>query len=253
MSGHSKWAQIKHKKAAQDKKRGKLFSKIIREITIAAKIGGGDPEGNPRLRTVIEKAKSANMPNDNIERAIKKGTGEIPGVVYEEVSYEAYGPGGVALYILATTDNKNRTTGEIRHVLSRFNGNLGSSGSVAWQFESKGIIHVSTESVDEDTLMAIVLEAGAEDLKKVGDSFEIITGPRELHQVVDEINKKNVKIEDYELTMLAQSPKHVTGKDAEKLLKLIEALEELDDIQNVYSNFDISEEELEAISQKLAS
>lgn len=248
MSGHSKWATIKHKKAALDAKRGKLFSKIIREITTAAKIGGGDPDANPRLRTAVDVARAANMPLDNIERAIKKGTGELPGVSYEEVTYEAYGPAGVALVIKVLTDNKNRTLGEVRHVLSRHGGNIGGAGSVAWQFRSCGIIHLASDKYGEDQALELALEAGAEDFRKDGSIYEIRTEPGEFGSVRQALAEKQVEVVHAELTQLPQNTVKLEEKEAAKVLKLIEALEDLDDVQDVYANFDIPE----AVMEKLA-
>lgn len=248
MSGHSKWATIKHKKAATDAKRGKLFSKIIREITSAAKVGGGDPGANPRLRTAVDTARAANMPADNIERAIKKGTGELPGVAYEEVTYEAYGPAGVALVLKVLTDNKNRTLGEIKHVLSRYGGNLGGAGSVAWQFRSCGIIHLPSDKYSEDQALELALEAGAEDFRKDGSIYEIRTEPGDFGSVRHALEQKNVEIIHAEMTQLPQNTVKLDEKDAAKVLKLIEALEELDDIQDVYANFDIPESLMEKLA-----
>jgi YebC/PmpR family DNA-binding regulatory protein len=244
MAGHSKWAQIKHKKAVVDARRGKLFSKLAKEISVAARLGGGDPDMNPRLRAVIEKAKAANMPQENIKRAIQKGTGELPGAAYEEVIYEGYGPGGVALMIYATTDNKNRTVAEIRHLMSKHGGSLGEAGCVSWMFDKKGYILVPKTEADEDTLMAVVLDAGAEDLKNEPDSenYEIITGPSELHAVKEAIEAQGIKVASAEVAMLPKSQVRVEGPDAEKLLRLLEALEDHDDVQNIYSNFDIPDE-----------
>ncbi len=244
MAGHSKWAQIKHKKAVVDARRGKLFSKLAKEISVAARLGGGDPDMNPRLRAVIEKAKAANMPQDNIKRAIQKGTGELPGAAYEEVIYEGYGPGGVALMILATTDNKNRTVAEIRHLMSKHGGSLGEAGCVSWMFDKKGYILVPKSEADEDTLMAAVLDAGAEDLRNDpdNDNYEVITEPSQLHAVKEAIEAQGIKVTSAEVAMLPKSQVRVEGQEAEKLMKLLEALEDHDDVQNVYSNFDIPEE-----------
>ncbi len=241
MSGHSKWATIKRKKAAADAKRGKIFTQIIKEITVAAKMGGGDPEGNPRLRLAIEKAKANNMPADNIKRAIMKGTGELPGVNYEEVTYEAYAPGGVALIIESVTDNKNRTVSELRHLLERNGGKLATTGSVAWSFHKKGIIQISKGNYSEDDILAIILEAGAEDMKLEDDIFEIKTPPESFENVKKALEANNIKIESAELQLVPENLVKVEGKEAEQVLKLIEALEEHDDVQNVYPNFDIDE------------
>ncbi|MGB9773755.1 MAG: YebC/PmpR family DNA-binding transcriptional regulator [Bacteroidota bacterium] len=241
MSGHSKWAQIKHKKAATDAKRGRLFTRLIKEITIAARQGGGDPNGNPRLRLAIATAKANNMPQENITRAIQRGTGELPGVSYEEVIYEGYAPGGVALLIETVTDNRNRTVSELRHLLARNNGNLGESGSVAWMFHKKGSIIISRASYNEDDILSIVLDAGAEDMRSDEESFEIITSPENFEAVKKALEENGVKIESAELQMIPQSTVRVEGKEAEQVLKLIEALEEHDDVQHVYANFDIDE------------
>ncbi|RCK71881.1 MAG: hypothetical protein IGBAC_0681 [Ignavibacteriae bacterium] len=241
MSGHSKWATIKRKKAAADAKRGKIFTQLIKEITVAAKMGGGDPEGNPRLRLAIEKAKANNMPADNIKRAIMKGTGELPGVNYEEVTYEAYAPGGVALIIESVTDNKNRTVSELRHLLERNGGKLATAGSVAWSFHKKGVIQIPKANYNEDDLLAIILEAGAEDMKLEDDIFEIKTPPDAFESVKKALEANNIKIESAELQLVPENLVKVEGKEAEQVLKLIEALEEHDDVQNVYPNFDIDE------------
>lgn len=244
MAGHSKWAQIKHKKAATDAKRGKLFTKIVKEITVAARLGGGDPEGNPRLRAAIEKAKEVNMPSENIKRAIMKGTGELPGTSYEEVIYEGYGPGGVAVLIETLTDNKNRTVSEIRHVMSKNGGSLGEAGCVSWMFTKRGYILVEKSKIDEDTLMSIVLDAGAEDMKNdpKEDNYEIITAPENFNNVKQALQQNNIPVALAEITMLPKSYIPLDGSSAEQMVRLIEALEDLDDVQNVYANFDISEE-----------
>ena len=247
MSGHSKWHSIKHKKAATDAKRGKVFSKLIREITVAARIGGGDTESNPRLRTAVQTAKGQNMPLDNIERAIKKGTGELPGQNYESVMYEGYGPGGVAILVDVLTDNKNRTVAELRNILSKNGGNLGETGSVQWMFDRKGFIAVSSSSVSEEDLLEIALDAGAEDLKTEGDTLAVYTSYEDFYQVKSKIEEANVPIESSELTMLPQNALQVEGKQAEKTLKLMETLEDQDDVQSVYGNFDIDEKEMEAL------
>jgi len=244
MSGHSKWATIKRKKAITDGKRGKMFTQIIKEITIAARMGGGDPKSNPRLRLAIEKAKSANMPADNIKRAIQKGTGELPGVAYEDMTYEGYGPGGVALLIESVTDNKNRTVSEIRHMLERHNGKLGASNSVAWMFHRRGVIHVARASSDEESLFGIILEAGADDMKTEDDVYEIITSPEKLEAVKQALEARGIKIEDAEIQRIPENTVKVLGKDAEQVLKLMETLEDHDDVQHVYANFDIDEKVL---------
>ena len=244
MAGHSKWAQIKHKKAQVDAKKGKIFTKLVKEISVAARLGGGDPEKNPRLRVAIEKAREVNMPMDNIKRAIMKGTGELAGVAYEEVTYEGYGPGGVALLIEAMTDNKNRTVSEIRRLLSKYGGSLGESGCVSWIFEKKGYILVDKKSVDEDTLLSIVLDAGVEDVKNdpKEDNYEIIVLPEQLKDVKEVLQRVGINISLAEITMLPKNYVSVEGEDAEKILKLMDALEDHDDIQNVYANFDIPDE-----------
>jgi YebC/PmpR family DNA-binding regulatory protein len=244
MSGHSKWATIKRKKAVTDTRRGKVFTQIIKEITIAAKIGGGDPGGNPRLRLVIDKAKASNMPADNIKRAVMKGTGELPGVSYEDMTYEAYGPGGVALIIESVTDNKNRTVSELRHLLERGGGKLGASNSVAWMFHKKGTIRTEKCSLSEDDMLGIVLDAGAEDLKLEDDAYDIITPPEAFEPVKKILESKSIKIESAELHMIPENTVKVGGSEAEKVLKLMETLEEHDDVQNVYANFDIDEKVL---------
>ncbi len=245
MSGHSKWHSIRHKKAKEDAKRGKIFSKLIKEITVAARIGGGDPDGNPRLRTILAEAKSVNMPADNIERAIKKGTGELPGVSYEEAIYEGYGPGGTALMVEVLTDNKNRTVSELRHILSKNGGNLGENGCVAWMFEKKGYITVDAQGVDEEALLEVVLEAGAEDMTTEGDVFEIYTAPEDFVDVKESIEKAGFLISSSEITMIPNNTVRVEGKKAEQVIKLMEALEDHEDVNRVYSNFDIPEEQLE--------
>jgi len=246
MSGHSKWATTKHKKAAADSKRGKIFTKLIKEITIASKIGGGDPDGNPRLRSAILKAKESNMPADNIKKAIQRGTGELPGVVYEETSYEGYGPGGVALLVEITTDNKNRTVSEIRHVLSKHGGNMGEAGCVAWLFHKKGYITVEKAKADEEKLMTLALEAGAEDMRSDDEqNFEIVTAPADFERVKKALDDNKVETSYGEVTMIPQNYVRLTGKDAEQMLRLMEALEDHDDVQNVYANFDIPAEIME--------
>jgi YebC/PmpR family DNA-binding regulatory protein len=245
MSGHSKWKQIKHKKARADAERGKVFTRLIKEITVAARAGGGDDAANPRLRTAILAAKAANMPATNIERAIKKGTGELPGVSYEEVTYEGYGPGGTALLIECLTDNKNRTVAEIRHAFSKHSGNLGEFGSVSWMFERKGEIIVPLNGMSEEQMMEIVLESGAEDFSIDGGTAFVTCLPEDLENVKAVLEEKNLNIEQAEIAMVAQNTVKVDEKNAEKLIKLLEVLEEHDDVQNVYSNFDIDEAVLE--------
>jgi len=248
MSGHSKWAGIKHKKAIIDSKRGKIFTKIAREITIAAKQGGGNPEHNVRLRKAIEDGKAANMPQDNIKRAVQKGTGEIPGVVYEELRYEGYGPAGVALLVEVTTDSRNRTGSEIRKIFSDHNGNVGESGSVAWMFSLKGSIAVEKNKTDEETLLNLALEAGAEDVKSSDEEiFEILMEPTDFEKVKETIEAKQIPILNAEITQIAQTLIAVKDNDAETLLKLVEALEDHDDVKAVYGNFDIPKEIMEKI------
>ncbi len=249
MSGHSKWHSIKHKKMATDQKRGKIFTKLIKEIMVATKMGGANPETNSRLRMAIEKAKSYNMPNDNIQRAIKKGSGAEGGVNYEQVSYEGYGPGGVAIYVEVLTDNKNRTASEIRSIFSRHNGNLGGQGSVAWIFERKGLITVKKEKSEEDKLFEIVLEAGAEDMKTEKDTYEIITTPENFENVKKALQDNQIEIESASVTLIPKNTVKVEGKEAEQLLKLLDDLEENEDVQGVYANFDIPDEILETIEK----
>lgn len=246
MSGHSKWHSIKHKKAAADAKRGKAFTGLIKEITVAARLGGGDIEFNPRLRLAVDKAKAANMPKDNIERAIKKGTGELEGYSLEEVQYEGYGPGGVAVFIEATTDNKNRTVSEVRHFFSKYGGNLGESGSVNWMFDKKGYLVVDRRHIDEETLLETVLEAGAEDVGEDESHWEIFTSPEVFQQVRDALAAKNIPIEVEEIAMIPQTHVKLEGKQAKQMLKLMEALEEHEDLTSVWANFDIEEKEIEA-------
>jgi YebC/PmpR family DNA-binding regulatory protein len=248
MSGHSKWNSIKHKKGALDAKRGKIFTKIIREMSIAARIGGGDPGSNPRLRTAVDKAKSVNMPADNIKRAIQKGTGELPGEQYEEITYEGYAVGGVAVLIQVLTDNRNRTAPEIRHTFEKFGGNMGSSGAVAWMFDRTGIIQVDGDKIGEDDLMGKALDAGASDMRRVEKVFEITTAPAEMDAVRDALAKAGVPILEAQVTYVPQSTVRVEGPAATSVVRLIEALEDLDDVQHVYANYDIPDEVLEAIS-----
>lgn len=242
MSGHSKWATIKRKKEKTDAARGRTFSKLIKEITIAARIGGAE---NPRLRTAIDAAKAANMPANNIDRAIKKGTGELPGVTYEEITYEAYGPGGTALLIEILTDNKNRTIGEVRHMLTKNGGNMGESGSVAWMFERKGIISIASEGVDEDNLMMQALEGGAEDVQLEDETFQITTPPEELDAVRDALAAAEYTIESAEIELVPQTYIKVEGTQARQIIRIMEALDDHDDVQRVWSNFDIDEDMLE--------
>jgi len=241
MSGHSKWATIKHKKGAADAKRGKIFTRLIKEITIAAKGGGGDPDGNPRLRTAILAAKAENMPADNIKRAIQRGTGELEGLSYEEIVYEGYGPGGVAIMVQVLTDNKNRAVSEIRHAFTKNNGNLGESGSVGYLFAKKGLIIVDKAKVNEDKLTEIALEAGADDLSDEGDTWEVITGPKEFDGVLEAIRKAGIAPEHAEVTMIPSTYQKLEGAQAAAMMRLLEVLEDLDDTQNVYTNFDMDE------------
>lgn len=239
MAGHSKWAQIKRKKAVTDARRASLWTKSIREITVAAREGGGDPAANPRLRTAIDAARAVNMPNDNIDRAIMKGTGELGGAVFEQVTYEGYGPGGVALLIEGTTDNANRTVAEIRHVFSRHGGNLGASNSVAWMFDRKGQLTLDASRYEEDTALEDALEAGALDFARDGDQFIISTAPLDLHPAQDSLRRKGYAIESAELAMVPRSTVRVEGTEAQRVIRLLDALEELDDVSRVFSNFDI--------------
>jgi YebC/PmpR family DNA-binding regulatory protein len=242
MAGHSKWKQIKHYKAAADAKRGAQFTKLIREITMAAKIGGGDPGGNPRLRTAIEAARAASMPKDNIERAVKKGTGELEGVEYQEITYEGYGPGGVAILIFAMTDNPNRTVAEVRHKLSRGGGNLGATNSVAWMFDRKGQLYIQAEKYPEDDALEAALDAGAEDFKAEGDRYEITTDPSSMHTVRAALEEKGYEIAEAEIASVPKNLVSVGGSTAESLVKLLEELEDLDDVQKVAANCDIEED-----------
>lgn len=251
MSGHSKWHSIKHKKAAEDAKRGKLFTKLIKEITVAARMGGGDPDMNPRLRTAIDAAKSANMPKSNIENAIKKGTGELPGVVYEEHTYEGYAPGGVALLIETTTDNKNRTVAEVRYILDKHGGNLGENGCVNWMFEYKGMVRIPRDEITEEEIFEKAIEAGAEDVQDGDDFWEVYTAETEMTDVKEALVEMGVPVENAERVAVPQNYVKVEGKDAEKLMKIMDKLEDHDDVQNVFANFDIDDEELERIQDEL--
>ena len=249
MSGHSKWSTIKRKKGANDAKRGKIFTKLIKEITIAAKMGGGDIDGNPRLRSAVTSAKSENMPKDNIERAIKKGIGDLDGAVYEEILYEGYGPGGVAVLVETMTDNKNRTVADVRHYFTKSNGNLGESGCVAWMFDKRGVIVVDAEGVDEEELMDLAIEAGAEDVIEDETTFQILTTPEDFSEVVDSLEKSGVKSVEASISMVPKNTVEVTGeKPARSLLKLLENLEDHDDVQKVHANFDIPDEIMELLS-----
>jgi YebC/PmpR family DNA-binding regulatory protein len=244
MSGHSKWASIKHKKAAADAKRGKIFTKIIRELSVAARMGGGDPDANPRLRKAVSDAKSVNMPADNIKRAIMKGTGELEGVTYDEITYEGYGPGGVAILLEVLTDNRNRTVSELRHIFSRNGGNIGESGCVAWMFNRKGYLVVEQSKASEDKLLDIILEAGAEDLKEDGSNYEIFTPPEKYENVVEALEGAGIEIAASNMGQIPQNYIKLEGKQAQQLLRLMEELEDHDDVQNVWANFDIDEEEI---------
>ena len=248
MSGHSKWATIKHKKAAVDARRGKVFTKLIRELTSAARMGGGDADSNPRLRTAVAAAKTANMPSDTILRAIKKGTGELPGEVYEEITYEGYGAGGVAILVDVLTDNKNRTVAEIRHLFAKHGGNLGESGCVAWMFARKGVITLNTNQIDEDTLLELVLEAGGDDIKTEADVYEIVTAPEAFEDVRSALEQKELTLDVAEVTMMPQNTVPVEGKQAEQVLRLIEALDDQDDVRKAHANFDISDEVMAALA-----
>ncbi len=242
MSGHSKWSSIKHKKGAADAKRGKIFTKLIKEITVAARMGGGDPDANPRLRSAIAAAKAENMPKENIERGIKKGTGELEGASYEESVYEGYGPGGAAVYVESLTDNKNRAVAEIRHIFSKAGGNLGENGCVSWMFDKKGYIVVERNAVDEEILMETALDAGAEDVREDDKNFEVITQPEDFDAVKEAIDKAGIPWIASEVTMLPQTTTSLERKDAEKMIKMMEALEDCDDVQKVYTNADIPDD-----------
>jgi len=246
MSGHSKWATIKHKKGAADAKRGRVFTRLIKELTIAARAGGGDADMNPRLRTIIAEAKAQNMPSDNIKRAIRRGTGEEPGVSYEEAQYEAYGPGGAAVIMDVLTDNKNRTVGELRHTLTKHGGNLAETNAVAWMFTKRGYIVVPKAKADEDALMTAVLDAGGDDLRDDGDNWEVLSAPDTFHNVLEAVKKLGIEPAAAEVSMLPQNYLKLEGKAAQQMLKLMEVLDEHDDIRQVWSNFDIEEKEIEA-------
>ena len=248
MSGHSRWSQIKRKKGKADVERGKLFSKILREITVAARNGGGDPKANMRLKAAMETAKEANMPADNIKRAVQKGTGELPGESYEEITYEGYAPGGVAVLVQVLTDNRNRTAPEVRHTFEKFGGNMGSAGAVAWMFERKGLIQVDAGKIEEDDLLAQALDAGAIDMRRVEKVFEITTAPAEMEAVREALQRRGVPVLEAQVSFVPQSTVRVEGKDAAAVLRLVEALEELDDVQAVHANYDIPDDVMEAIS-----
>lgn len=248
MGGHSHWAGIKHKKAANDAKKSKIFTKLIREITIAAKLGGGDPDKNPRLRKAIEDAKEVNMPMDNIKRAIMRGTGQIPGSTYEEITYEGYGPGGIAVMIEATTDNKNRTFNELRVILEKYGGNMGTTGCVSWIFERKGFITVSKDTISEDKIFDIAVECGAEDIKLEGDYYEIVTSPENFETVKENLKSKGISIYNAEITMLPKNTVSVSDEEkAQSVIKMMDELENHDDVKNIYSNFDIPSQLMEKL------
>lgn len=248
MSGHSKWSTIKHKKGAADAKRGKIFSKLIKEITVAARMGGGDPEANSRLRHALINARTQNMPKDTYERAVKKGAGGLEGVNYEEIVYEGYGPGGVAVLVECMTDNRNRTIAEVRHAFGKAGGNVGTSGCVAWMFDKKGLITINKKDATEETLMEVALEAGAEDIKDEDDSFDIIMDPSDFDAVKDAIDAANIKFEAAEITMIPQTLTELKGAEAEQMIKFMDVLDDLDDVQKFYSNADISDETLDAMA-----
>ncbi|WP_035239078.1 YebC/PmpR family DNA-binding transcriptional regulator [Desulfobacter vibrioformis] len=247
MSGHSKWSTIKHKKGAADKKRAKVFTKLIKEITVAARMGGGDPGANPRLRRAIDSAKAQNMPKDNVDRAIKKGSGDMDGVNYEELMYEGYGPGGVAVMVECLTDNKNRTIADVRYIFNKAGGNVGTDGCVAWMFDKKGVITISKKNTDEDTLMEVALDAGAEDIKDEGDSFDVLTAPDDFDAVKDAIDGAQIPYEVAEISMVPQNTTAVSGKEAEQMVRFMEALDDNDDVQNFYTNADIPDEAFDAM------
>jgi YebC/PmpR family DNA-binding regulatory protein len=246
MSGHSKWHTIKHKKGAADAKRGKIFTRLIKELTVAARAGGGDPDMNPRLRTIVAEAKANNMPRENIERAIRRGTGEEPGVSYEEIMYEGYGPGGVALLVQTLTDNKNRTVGEIRFIFNKYNGNLAAENSVAWMFSRKGQVVVEKEKADEEKLLNIALDAGADDVNDDGSAWEVVCAPESFEAVRDAIKMLGIEPASAEVAMIPQNFVKLQGREAQAMLKLFEALDDHDDVQHVWANFDIEEKEIEA-------
>ncbi|MCM8815857.1 MAG: YebC/PmpR family DNA-binding transcriptional regulator [Candidatus Omnitrophica bacterium] len=248
MSGHNKWASIKHKKMATDARKGKMFTKLIREIMMAARLGGGNPDNNPQLRMAIERARSINMPNDNIQRAIRKGTGEEAGMALEAAGYEGYGPGGVAILVETLTDNKRRTAAEIRSIFSRHNGSLGESGCVSWMFERKGVVTVKNHNIDEEKLLSLALDAGADDLKLDGELFEIICPPDKLEAIKKILESNKIPVESASVNLIPKNTVRLEGKEAEQLLKLLDELEEHDDVQSVHSNFDIPDELIEAMS-----
>jgi YebC/PmpR family DNA-binding regulatory protein len=248
MSGHSKWSTIKHRKGAADARRGKVFTKLIKEITVAARMGGGDPGGNPRLRSAIAAAKAENMPKENIDRAIKKGTGELPGVSYEEATFEGYGPGGVAVLVEILSDNRKRTVADIRHIFSKSAGNLGEAGCVSWMFDKKGLIVFEKDKVDEEKLINLALEAGAEDVRETDKEYEVLMEPAAFERVRKQLEEANLKPSYAEVSMVPQSTVRLSGKEAQQMLRLMESLEDSDDVQHVYANFDIPDEEMEQLS-----
>lgn len=248
MAGHSKWANIKHRKGREDAKRGKAFSKVTREITVAAKMGGGDPDGNARLRAALDKARAVNMPKDNVARAIQKGIGEKDGANFEEIMYEGYGPGGVAVLVKTLTDNRVRTVGDVRHAFSKCNGNMGESGSVGWLFQSKGLFLVPLKAVTEDRLMEVAIEAGAEDVKEAGDQWEVTTAQGDYGAVRDALEAAKIPVDSQEVTMIPANTVKISGKDASNMLRMMEMLEDHDDVQDVYANFDIDEAEMEKLA-----
>lgn len=248
MSGHSKWSTIKHKKSKEDARRGKVFSKLIKELTVAARMGGGDPNGNPRLRSAILAAKAENMPKENIERAIKKGTGELPGVSYEEATFEGYGPGGAAVLVEILSDNRKRTVADIRHIFSKNAGTLGEAGCVSWMFDKKGLIVFEKDKVDEEKLINLALEAGAEDVRETDKEYEVLMEPAAFERVKKQLEEANLKPSYAEVSMVPQSTVRLSGKEAQQMLRLMESLEDSDDVQHVYANFDIPDEEMEQLS-----
>jgi len=248
MSGHSKWSSIKHKKALKDARRGKLFTKFIKEITVAARMGGGDVNANPRLRTAVTTARQNSMPADNIDRAIKKGTGDLEGVTYEEVTYEAYGPGGVAILVQTLTDNRNRTVADLRSIITKHGGNLATAGAVSWMFQKRGLITVERAGVDEDRVMEVALEGGAEDVREAGDILEVVTAPEQFDRVKEALDAAKIAAASAEVTSIPSSTVAISGKPAEQMVRLLEAVEDHDDVQNVSSNMDIAAEELEQLS-----
>jgi YebC/PmpR family DNA-binding regulatory protein len=248
MSGHSKWSSIKHKKALKDARRGKLFTKFIKEITVAARMGGGDVNANPRLRTAVTTARQNSMPADNIDRAIKKGTGDLEGVTYDEVTYEAYGPGGVAILVQTLTDNRNRTVADLRSIITKHGGNLATAGAVSWMFHKRGLITVERAGVDEDRVMEVALEGGAEDVREAGDILEVVTAPEQFDRVKEALDAAKIAAASAEVTSIPSSTVAISGKPAEQMVRLLEAVEDHDDVQNVSSNMDIAAEELERLS-----